>query len=255
MPRHVRQIKQGKHDMTYTLKEAIKLKGVPAERTLLRHHTNGELSMDKDKKGRWIIQGSELVRRYNIQIDPQTNDLEHDNDKTYDTPRHDTHNDMSKKSNNDNLIQKYANDLVEDLRHQISKYETREKEWNAQIERRDEKEQNLITELSKANARLLTYQEDTDKPPQKPVEGKKKNYPKDVGKNENKASAGHVWAIIALFLIVACAASAVGYYFSELKPQALLESQVSIADSPKKPSEAPVFIPKTPLNFTPSPNN
>jgi hypothetical protein len=91
--------------------------------------------------------------------------------------------------------------------------------------------------------------------PQKPVESKETIYAKDVGKNENKASAGHVWAIIALFLIATCAASAVGYYYSELKPQAPLASQVSISDTPKKPSEVPVFIPNTPLNFTPSPNN
>jgi transcriptional regulator with XRE-family HTH domain len=91
--------------------------------------------------------------------------------------------------------------------------------------------------------------------PQKAMEGNENIYSRDVGENKNKASAGHVWVIIALFLIVICTASMFGYFYFELKPQLLPESQVTIQNSPKKSSETPVFTPQTPLNFTPLPNN
>ena len=105
MPRHNIDndtVKTESCDMKFTLEQAEKIDGVPSKRTIQRHRDNGEISMEKDNKGRWVVDGSELSRKYNIPIfiietaykknSPMTkNDRYAD-----DMPRHGTDNDIAK---------------------------------------------------------------------------------------------------------------------------------------------------------------
>lgn len=62
--------------MAYLLNDAHeKFNNVPTSRTIKKHRQEGKVSLDKDEKGRWVIDGSELARVYKVDVSELGNDI------------------------------------------------------------------------------------------------------------------------------------------------------------------------------------
>lgn len=221
----------------YTAADALKALNGISKKRLYEMMNNGDISYETEEWGsgtRRIIDGSELARVYGNKFTPK---------ETTDTEL-ETKSNSFKKPSETAEIPLRNNPLqveVEVLRERIKDKENLIADKDKTIEdlRGDRNEW-------KKQAQTLLLQS-----PQKPVEGKENISGEYVAKNQNKLSSGQIWAIVVLFLIAILISGAGQKIYSELKPQSPPESKEIIPEAPKKPIDTPVFIPRTPLNYSP----
>ena len=139
--------------MKYGIKEALKLDGVPSERTLRRHLKDGKIASEKDDNGHIKIAASELVRVYKIKVGTDDNVDDNGIAKKTAMPPHDTVNVTPEKPNKIIELQTKVDVLeqrIKDKDELISEYKNR-------ITGMEAKEDKLLGIIEKQNA-LITYQ-------------------------------------------------------------------------------------------------
>ena len=133
--------------MTYTIKEALKLEGVPSERTLRRHLKDGTLSSDKDQRGHIKIAATELHRVYKIRVATDEEGDANGIAKKTATPQHgiDNATDKNAKQSKDlSPLVEAERELKENYKAQADEWKNRYDDLMIKFVRKDEIVQSLL---------------------------------------------------------------------------------------------------------------